>query len=127
MISREGDAFVVTLEEDNEVCVYSWAPGTVVTADRAAAALAVQVELLDGRCWPVLVRMKGMRGMDRDARLVFTQGPSESTSRVAMLAQSPVQRVIANFFLGLSRNLRVPTRMFTDETQARAWLASGDG
>lgn len=122
----EGDTFTVTLEEENRVCVYTWAPGTVVTGERAAAALAAQVELLDGRRWPVLVRMSGMRSMDRAARHVFTNGPAESTSRVAMLAESPVQRVIANFFLGLSRNLRVPTRMFTDERQAREWLAAGD-
>ena len=118
-----GDCFTVLLEEDEQVCVYSWHPGTIVTAERAAAALAAQVQLLAGRRWPVLVRMAGMRSMDRDARLVFTQGPVEVTSRVAMLAQSPVQTVIANFFLGLSRNLNVPTRMFSDEQAARAWLA----
>lgn len=126
MTSRRGETFLVELEEDNEVCVYTWDPGTVVTADQAAAALATQVDLLAGRRWPVLVRMSGMRGMDRDARLVFTHGPAEVTSRVAMLAESPVQRIIANFFLGLSRNLAVPTRMFTDEAAARAWLASDD-
>ena len=122
MSRLQGESFVVTLEEDEQICVYSWDPGTVVTAERARAALAAQVQLLAGRRWPVLVRMAGMRSMDRDARLVFTQGPADVTSRVAMLAESPVQTVIANFFLGLSRNLNVPTRMFTDERAARAWL-----
>ena len=124
MSSIHGEVFVVRLEEDEQVCVYSWAPGTVVTAAHARAALAAQVQLLAGRRWPVLVRMAGMRSMDRDARFVFTQGPAEVTSKVAMLAESPVQRVIANFFLGLSRNLNVPTRMFSDERAAREWLAA---
>ena len=118
-----GDCFTVALEEDTQVCLYTWHPGTVVTAERARAALAAQVQLLAGRRWPVLVRMAGMRSMDRDARLIFTQGPADVTSRVAMVAQSPVQSVIANFFLGLSRNLHVPTRMFSDEQAARTWLA----
>lgn len=123
MTSLDGESFTVELDEAEQVCVYSWHDGTVVTAERARAALDAQVELLAGRRWPVLVRMAGMRSMERDARLVFTQGPAEVTSRVAMVAQSPVQRVIANFFLGLSRNLNVPTRMFSDEASARAWLA----
>lgn len=122
MTSHRGSCFVVTLELDEQVCVYSWDVGTTVTAPLAREALDAQVRLLAGRRWPVLVRMAGMRSMDRDARAVFTQGPAEVTSRVAMLAQSPVQRVIANFFLGLSRNLHVPTRMFDDEQDARAWL-----
>lgn len=120
MSRLEGDGFVVTLEEDEQICVYTWHPGTVVTAERARAALAAQVQLLAGRRWPVLVRTAG--ALDRDARLVLTQAPTSATSRVAMLAESPVQSVIANFFLGLSRNLEVPTRMFSDEQAARVWL-----
>ena len=118
--------YTVTLDAELGVIVYTWAPGTVVTEALAAAALADQVALCGDRRWPVLVRMAGMRSMDRDARLVFTQGPAGATSRVAMLAESPVQRVIANFFLGLSRNLAVPTRMFTEEDEALRWLRATD-
>jgi hypothetical protein len=42
-------------------------------------------------------------------------------SAIALLAASPATQVIANFFLGLDRP-DVPTEMFTDEAQARAWL-----
>ena len=39
----------------------------------------------------------------------------------ALLIDSPVSRVIANFFMGLNRPLS-PTQMFTDETEAMRWL-----
>ncbi len=39
----------------------------------------------------------------------------------ALLIDSPVSRVIANFFMGLNRPLS-PTRVFTEQTQAIRWL-----
>ena len=109
--------------ETSGICVYEWSPGVVVTEQLARDALREQVRLSAGESHPVLVRMQGMRAMDRAARGVFSQeAPVALSRRVAMVADSPVQRVIANFFLGLNRNLQVPTRMFTSEAEARTWL-----
>lgn len=45
------------------------------------------------------------------------------TTQVALVAKSPVERMIANFFLGLNKP-QVPVRMFTDPDKARAWLGA---
>ena len=45
-----------------------------------------------------------------------------SASRIALLGASAVDRVIANFALGVS-SVPVPTKFFTSADAALAWLA----
>jgi hypothetical protein len=58
----------------------------------------------------------------RPARAVFAE-PS-AASIIALLGGSAVDRVIANFILGVS-TVPVPTRFFTVEAEALAWLRDG--
>ena len=72
---------------------------------------------------PVLVDMRGVRSQSREAREYFGGPEAEMTTlAVALLIGSPVSRVLANFFLRLSSTQRYPTRLFTDEASAIAWL-----
>ena len=70
----------------------------------------------------VLVDMRLIESISREARLYYANERTASIQRAtALLIDSPVSRVIANFFMGLNRPLS-PTRMFTDETEAIRWL-----
>ena len=70
----------------------------------------------------VLVDMRLISSISRDARMYYANERTASIQRAtALLVDSPVSRVIANFFMGLNRPLS-PTRMFTDQTQAVRWL-----
>jgi hypothetical protein len=57
--------------------------------------------------------------MSRGARRVFAL-PS-SVARVALLGSSPVDRVMANFFLSIHAPA-APTRYFTRPEEAMEWL-----
>lgn len=76
----------------------------------------------------VLVDMRGLLSETREAREYFTTAEvGEKVSAVALVASSPVSRVIANFFFRLGKH-PVPTRMFSDLDAAREWLAqAGNG
>jgi len=65
------------------------------------------------------VSMTGTAELSRDARVVFTRRCS--ASRIALVGRSAVDRVIANFALGVS-SVPVPTRFFTSEPAAVGWL-----
>lgn len=115
--------FQVAIEDG--LCVCTWTVGAEVTGRDAKDALAAEVAALAGRRMPLLVRLAGIRSMDREARQVFgAAGPDTGITAVALVATSPVQRVLANFFLTLSRP-PVPVRMFTDDNSARRWLLTG--
>jgi hypothetical protein len=71
---------------------------------------------------PALVDLRELRSMSRDCRRYFA-GPETARveAAVALLVISPVARAIGNFFMGLNKPL-VPTRLFTSEADAVAWL-----
>ncbi len=72
----------------------------------------------------VLVDMRAIKGVSRDAREYYANERTASIQRAtALVIKSPLSRVIANFFMGLNRPL-TPTRMFTDVDEAIEWLQS---
>lgn len=102
----------------------SWAPGLRIDGDMARDAVRGLAAVCDGKRLPMLVDMTGTAVLTRAARVVFAE--KSSASRIALLGKSAVDRVIANFALGVSK-VPVPTRFFTSEPQAVAWLIdSGD-
>jgi len=73
----------------------------------------------DGREYPMLVDMATTESVSRQARAVFSIPCA--ASRIALLGSSPVDRVLANFFLSLHVP-PCPTRFFTSRDDAMAWL-----
>jgi hypothetical protein len=97
----------------------SWLRGAVINEADARAAVAAAGLLSAARTHPLLVELSGLAWMSCKAQNVFA-APSPVT-RVALLGSSPVDRVIANFYIG--RHLpHCPTRYFTSEDDAMAWL-----
>lgn len=100
-----------------------WAPGMNITVTLARAAAAEVNRICAGSRYPMLVDMTDTESVTREARTVFTE-PS-AASKIALLGTSAVDRVIANFILGVSK-VPVPIRFFATEADALAWLRAAD-
>jgi hypothetical protein len=108
------------LELDTEGLLrLTWARGASITEADAEAAMAQVNALCGDSRHPMLVDMATTADVSRGARSVF--GRPCQASRIALLGASPVDRVIANFILGINR-LPCPTRFFTDKAEAVSWL-----
>lgn len=95
-------------------------PAEEVVTGTMAAAAAMEVERLAGaRKLPMLLVLSGVEALTRGARTVFSN--AHSLQAVAVLGVSPVDRVIANFLLGGAVQ-PCPTRYFSTEPEALAWL-----
>lgn len=101
----------------------TWSPGLQITDTLARRAMELVDLTNTDRERALLVDMTGTAALTRGARMTFTRRCS--ASRIALLGRSPVDRVIANFALGVS-STPVPTRFFTSELAAVAWLRDGD-
>ncbi len=110
--------------EDAGFVRLSWPRGSTVTGELAREAVNGLAVVCDGRRLPMLVDMTATKALTRPARVVFAE--KSSASRIALLGRSPVDRVIANFIFGVN-GVPVPTRFFTDELQAIAWLTESSG
>ena len=88
----------------------------------AQEAIEVIRELAAGRKCGLVVDISDLRTMTREARAYFTHKDHEEfLYAVALVVRSLVSRAIGNFFLGLNKPA-VPTRLFTDDEDALAWL-----
>jgi hypothetical protein len=102
-----------------------WPPGVRITGQLAAAAMAAVDELNGGCERPLLVEMAGTDTPSREARQQF--GERSSVCRVALLGRSAVDRVRASLVPQIGhRGYPVPTRFFTSEPAAVAWLLEAE-
>ena len=97
-------------------------PGCKMGLSDAVENVATMFEIGGRQRSRVLVDMRRVHSQSREARMYFGGAEAEAaTLAVAILVGSPVSRVIANFFLRVSRQ-RLPTALFNDQSAAVAWL-----
>ncbi len=98
--------------------------GAEVTGDDARENIAVTARLTGGRRFPVLVDLRKVRSQSAEAR-AFQAGPEalQVTAAVALIIDSPLSRMIGNFYLGFNKP-PVPTRLFTSVEEAEGWLST---
>jgi hypothetical protein len=95
-----------------------------VTLDDARANVALCLQRNAGRRRPLLVDLREAKSQTAEAR-AYLAGPEglAVSQAVGLLIGSPVSRVLGNFYLGLNKP-SIPTRLFTSDEEALAWLRS---
>lgn len=121
MIADMIDGAKATVELHGGVLHLRWVRGAVIDEKEALAAMAAISRVCQGRGHPMLVDMAAAAWLSCKARKVFAR-PCLVT-RTALLGSSPVDRVIANYFLARSTPPHCPARYFTSRAEAMAWLA----
>jgi hypothetical protein len=105
-----------------DIIIARFRAGAEVTLADARDNVALCLRMNAGKRRPVLVDLRVVKSQTADAR-AYLAGPegSEVCQAVALLIGSPLSRVMGNFYLGLNKP-EVPTRLFTSEQEAQAWL-----
>ncbi|MBI4921951.1 MAG: STAS/SEC14 domain-containing protein [Devosia nanyangense] len=97
-------------------------PGAEVTLEDARETMAAYKKLNNGKRLPLFIDTKTMKSLSRDARHFYASDEAAAcASAAAIIVGTPVSRVLGNFYLGLS-NPHLPTRLFSEEGEALAWL-----
>lgn len=97
-------------------------PGVELTLTGAQETMAAYLKVSKGSKLPLLVDTKEMKSMTRESRLYYASEETAKTGRaVAIIVGTPVSKVLGNFYIGLS-NPHLPSRLFTSEQDALAWL-----
>ncbi|MDP6946031.1 MAG: hypothetical protein QF464_17920 [Myxococcota bacterium] len=71
-----------------------------------------------------VLNMTDIRRVKKTTARVLRLQSHPSTARLALLTGSPVSRMLGNAYLSITK-LKHPTRLFTDEGSAVAWLLEG--
>jgi hypothetical protein len=118
-VTADEPCYRVSWDPAERIVRTDWLPGSVCGLPEARAVTHAIKDLGQGSV-PVLVDMRVMAKLERPAREHFVSDQGGVVA-IALLAGSPVTRMMANFFIGM-RRMPVPIQMFTDEAQAVAWL-----
>ena len=70
---------------------------------------------------PLLIDFTLGSGQDSETRQYYANHSGDWCTKAAILVNSPVARVMGNIYMGLNKP-KVPTRLFTLEEAAMAWL-----
>ena len=98
----------------------AWAPHVPSGLEDAVAAIEAMSELMGGKPGSLLVHTENAGPQDRAARMEFIRR-QEVVAAVALLVGNPLSRMMATFFINVSRP-DVPIRLFEDADAASAWL-----
>lgn len=97
-------------------------PGAEVTLEDAHKVMAAYHKLRKGKRLPLLIDTRTMKSLARGARHFYAgEEAAACASAAAIIVGTPVSKVLGNFYLGLS-NPHLPSRLFSSEDEALAWL-----
>jgi hypothetical protein len=108
---------------DDDILFFIYKPGITMNIEAAKRVVADRIEVQKGIPYAVFCDMRGIKDSDKPARDYLAKEGSSMVKAVAVLTDSPVTKIMANFYLTISRPI-VPTKMFTDKSQAVDYLKS---
>jgi hypothetical protein len=106
---------------EDDILFFIYKPGIVMNLEAAKLVVADRISIQKSTPYPVLCDMRGIKDSDKPARDYLAKEGSTLVKAVAVLIESPVTKIMANFYLTISRPT-VPTKMFTDKAQALEFL-----
>lgn len=82
-----------------------------------------RLKIQKGKEYPLLSNIKTVKNSTKPARdFMASKEGCEGVVAAAILIDSPIGSMIINFFIRVSKPLR-PTKIFTNEPEAKKWLA----
>ena len=82
-----------------------------------------RLEIQKGKLYPLLSNIRQVKSSTKEARdFLASEAGCEGVLAAAVLIGSPIGSMIGNFFIRISKPLR-PTKIFSDEEEAKKWLA----
>jgi len=115
--SRTGTAWV---DEELGIMRFEYARGAVCDLAEAKVNLEIQRKLRAGRRMPILIDIRHAKLVDRDARIFYAA--VDDFYATALIGGTPIGNVIGNFFMAVFGNRNIPTKLFSNEEDAIAWL-----
>lgn len=112
----------VTIILEDGIVIATW-ESQAVDLTVAQRAVKYRLEATKHQSYPLLSNIKPIKNISKPARdYLASEDGCEGIIAAAVLIDSPLGSMIGNFFISISRPLR-PTKIFTDETEAKKWLA----
>lgn len=105
----------------NDILYFEYKPNVVINLNAAQLVVADRLLVQNEKAYPVLCDIRGIMDSDKAARDYLAQSGSVLTKAVSLLGNDTVLLSIMSFYIKINKP-RVPTKIFTNELAALAFL-----
>ena len=112
---------VVEKKIENNILIAKFNSVATIDIDMAKKMVEERLAFQEGNVYPTLVYLNGVKFASSEARSFMKDKGLKGLSAGAFIISNPVEKVIMNFLILISPP-EIPTRMFTNESEAIKWL-----
>ncbi|SDI02217.1 hypothetical protein SAMN04488062_12041 [Flavobacterium omnivorum] len=105
----------------NDIFYFEYKPNVVINLKAAQLVVADRILVQNEKAYPVLCDIRGIMDSDKAARDYLAQSGSVLTKAVSLIGNDTVLLSIMSFYITINKP-RVPTKFFTEELAALAFL-----
>jgi hypothetical protein len=105
----------------NSILFFEYKPNVVVDLIAAQRIVADRIQIQNEKAYPVFCDIRGVVDSNKAARDYLAQSGSVLTKAVGLVTHRSVSQIITSFYLKIGKP-SVPTKLFTDESAALAFL-----
>ena len=112
----------ITIKLEGGIVNAKW-KDTIIDLSTAKQAVKERLEITDNISFPIISNIIQVKNISKEARdYLATEEGCEGITAAAILINSALGSMLGNFWVRISKPLR-PTRIFTNEEDAKKWLA----
>lgn len=121
ILQQKADKITFTIIQDYIVKI-ECEPGSIMNLEEGLLSTKIIAEMINNNPLPMLCDLTNVVKMSKECRDHFA-GPNHAKvfTKCALIINSPISKIIGNFFLGANKPLR-PTRLFTSKEDGLEWL-----
>lgn len=108
---------------EDEILYFTYKNGITIDLPIAIGTVAQRLSVQDGKSFPVLCNVGGVREISRLARIYLSKRGTVLVERIALVSTSKLSTTITEFYL-LVNARSVRARLFSDENAALQFLRS---
>lgn len=105
----------------NDILYFEYKPNVVINLKAAQLVVADRILVQNEKAYPVLCDIRGIMDSDKAARDYLARSGSVLTKAVSLIGNDTVLLSIMSFYITINKP-RVPTKFFTEELAALAFL-----
>ncbi|TRX32985.1 hypothetical protein FNW52_16140 [Flavobacterium sp. ZT3R18] len=105
----------------NDILYFEYKPNVVINLKAAQLVVADRILVQNEKAYPVFCDIRGIVDSDKAARDYLAQSGSVLTKAVSLIGNDTVLLSIMSFYITINKP-RVPTKVFTEELAALAFL-----
>lgn len=105
---------------ESEILFFSWKKEVDLTLSIAQRIVGDRLQLQQGKDYPVLCNLNGLRSVEKDAWCYLVREGSEFIKAIALVYSTPLEYALSQYFMkGMSS---IPTQVFGEQSQAKEFL-----